>query len=85
MSDDTKVDDLPVPQPKEIDEKLSIQLRHMVGDNVLRARPNGEERCDNCLYYINPDETISYCWHPKLRILVGDQWWCQWWEAIPPE
>ena len=23
-----------------------------------------------------------YCWHPKLRILVGAQWWCQWWEVI---
>jgi hypothetical protein len=20
---------------------------------------------------------------PKLRILVGHDWWCQWWEAIP--
>jgi len=28
---------------------------------------------------------ISSCWHPKLRVLVGGQWWCQWWEAIPPE
>ena len=22
---------------------------------------------------------------PKLRILVGDVWWCQWWEAIPAD
>ena len=26
---------------------------------------------------------ISYCWHQKLRILVGGEWWCQWWEEIP--
>ena len=26
---------------------------------------------------------ISYCWHPKLRILVGAEWWCQWWDAVP--
>jgi hypothetical protein len=71
---------LPKPEPKEIDEKLSIQLRHLADDAVLRAQPNGEEKCGNCLYYIEPDKAISYCWHPKLRILVGEQWWCQWWE-----
>jgi hypothetical protein len=76
-------DDLPVPEPKEIDEKLSIQLRHMQEDNVLKGEPYGDERCDNCLYYMDPDVKISYCWHPKLRILVGGNWWCQWWEAIP--
>jgi len=54
----------------------------MIEDNVLKGQPYGDERCDNCLYYLNPDETISYCWHPKLRILVGGAWWCQWWEKI---
>jgi len=52
----------------------------MIEDNVLKGQPYGDERCDNCLFYLNADETISYCWHPKLRILVGGQWWCQWWE-----
>ena len=52
----------------------------MADDAVLRAVPNGNERCDNCLYYLNPDAELSYCWHPKLRILVGGEWWCQWWE-----
>jgi hypothetical protein len=73
-------DDLPVPEPKEIDEKLAIQLRHLAEDATLRATPYGDEKCDNCLYYMNPDAKISYCWHPKLRILVGGEWWCQWWE-----
>ena len=40
---------LPKPEPKEIDEKLSVQLRHLAEDPVLRGQPNGEERCDNCL------------------------------------
>jgi len=83
MADDEYV--IPKPEPKEVDEKLSLQLRHLAEDAVLRGRPNGDERCDNCLYYIEPAEKISYCWHPKLRILVGDQWWCQWWEEIPKE
>jgi hypothetical protein len=44
-----------------------------------------EERCDNCLYYLDTTEEISYCWHQQLRILVGADWWCQWWEKIPDE
>jgi len=78
-------EDLPKPEPKEIDEKLSLELRHLAEDALLRAKPNGDERCQNCLYYLNPDEELTYCWHQKLRILVGGDWWCQWWEKIPEE
>jgi hypothetical protein len=77
--------ELPRPEPKPIDEKLSLELRHLAEDAILRGKPNGEERCRNCLYYLNPDEDISYCWHPKLRILVGENWWCQWWEPMEEE
>lgn len=73
-------DDLPKPEPKEIDEKLALQLRHMIEDNVLKGVPYGDEKCANCLYYLDPDDKLAYCWHPKLRILVGSEWWCQWWE-----
>ena len=74
---------IPDPEPKEIDEKLSIELRHLSENAVLRAKPqHGNEKCDNCLYYLENTADISYCWHPKLRILVGGEWWCQWWEAI---
>jgi hypothetical protein len=75
-------DDLPKPEPKEIDEKNAIVLRHLMEDATLRAQPYGEEKCQNCLYYMNPDDKIAYCWHSKLRILVGGEWWCQWWEKI---
>jgi hypothetical protein len=71
------------PTPKPIDETRALELRHMADDAVLRAVPNGAESCANCLYYLNPDDELSYCWHPKLRILVGGQWWCQWWEQLP--
>lgn len=70
------------PQPKPEDDIRAMELRHVIEDAVLRAVPNGDERCDNCLYYANPDEELSYCWHPKLRILVGGAWWCQWWERL---
>ena len=64
-------------------EDRGIELGHMAENNVLRGHPSGEERCDNCRYYLEDYKDISYCWHPKLRILVGGNWWCQWWEAIP--
>ena len=34
---------IPEPEPKEIDEKLSIELRHLGDNAVLRAHPSGEE------------------------------------------
>ena len=74
---------IPEPEPKEIDEKLSIEMRHLADNAVLKAQPNGEEQCENCRYYLENSAAISYCWHPKVRILGGGEWWCQWWEAIP--
>jgi hypothetical protein len=76
---------IPEPEPKEIDEKNWLELRDLLERATLKSKPYGDEQCDNCRYYLNPEDSISYCWHPQLRILVGDVWWCQWWEAIPSE
>ena len=62
---------IPEPEPKEIDETLSMELRHLSENAVLKGRPSGDEKCENCRYYLEPTADISYCWHPKLRILVG--------------
>lgn len=70
------------PEPTELDEVRLRELTVLSEDAVLKGVPYGDEKCQNCLYYLNPDDRISYCWHPKLRILVGEQWWCQWWEEI---
>ncbi len=78
--------EIPEPEPKEIDEKLAIELRHLADNAVLKAQPQqGDEKCENCRYYLENTAEISYCWHPMLRILVGANWWCQWWEAIPED
>ena len=74
--------EIPPPEPKPIDEQNWLELSHLADRAVLRGEPNGEEECGNCLYYLNPDTSISYCWHQQLRILVGEKWWCQWWEKI---
>jgi hypothetical protein len=76
---------IPEPEPKEIDETLSMELRHLASNAVLKGKPSGNEQCENCRYYLEPYNDISYCWHPKLRVLVGSEWWCQWWDAIPED
>ncbi len=78
-------DDIPPPEPKEIDEKNWLELKGFIDRAVLRGQPHGDARCDNCLYYLDPDENLHYCWHPQIRILVGGEWWCQWWEPIPTD
>jgi hypothetical protein len=81
----TDTADLGMPEPTEEDERNNQQLQHLVEDAVLRGKPYGDEKCGNCLYYLDTDADLSYCWHPKIRILVGADWWCQWWEEIPAD
>jgi len=60
-----------------------MELQILASNAVLRGRPSGDEKCGNCRYYLDETADLSYCWHPKIRILVGDNWWCQWWDKIP--
>jgi hypothetical protein len=68
------------PEPQQVDEENALQLHHLVEDASLKAHPYGEERCRNCLYYLDADADFAYCWQPKVRIMVDQDWWCQWWE-----
>lgn len=81
MSDEP-VYDVGAPEPQPVDEENNSTLQHLVEDAILRGHPYQEEKCGNCLYYLDTDAEIAYCWHPELRILVGTEWWCQWWEEI---
>lgn len=74
---------IPEPEPKPVDETLSMELQILSSNAVLRGHPSGDERWANCRYYLDETADLSYCWHPKIRILVGDNWWCQWWEEAP--
>jgi hypothetical protein len=62
---------------------LPLELQILSSNAVLRGHPSGDERWANCRYYLDETADLSYCWHPKIRILVGDNWWCQWWEEAP--
>jgi hypothetical protein len=70
-------------EPTELDEARDRARESLADDAGLKGHPYGDERCRNCLFYLDVDDSISYCWHPKLRVLVGADWWCQWWEEIP--
>ena len=76
---------IPPPEPKPIDEKNWMELQHFMERAVLHGHPNGTEECRNCLYYLDTDSDLTYCWHQQIRVLVGEHWWCQWWEKIPEE
>ena len=72
-----------VVEPSEIDETTSMDLRILASTVSLKGSPSGTERCVNCAYYLEPTADLSYCWHPRLRILVGADWWCERWEPVP--
>jgi hypothetical protein len=76
---------IPPPEPKPIDEQLWLELKDKLERATLKGKPMGSEQCNNCLYYLDTDADISYCWHQTLRILVGAGLWCLWWEAIPED
>jgi hypothetical protein len=66
--------------PAPIDQKHRLLL-YKIEDSILQGFPYDDEKCGTCKYYIG-DEDIAYCNHMKLRILVGERWWCQWWEPV---
>ena len=70
-----------LPSPRE--EQMEQENQEFLGlqrKSKLRATANGDQRCDNCHYYVGEHKKIAYCDHPEVRILVGGGWWCQWWE-----
>jgi hypothetical protein len=73
-------DPVSAPVPEDIDETLALQLRVKSSDAHLKGRPSGDDRCETCVYYLEPTADVSYCWNRDLRILVGADWWCRWWE-----
>ncbi len=55
----------------------------LIEDQQWVAEPKFGEKCDTCLFYTEPGESVAYCWHPNIRVGVGHDHWCQWWEPQP--
>ena len=64
----------------DIDEARFGAAQRVIKLAALRGSPMEEDRCGTCLYYLEPDDNLSFCWQEKVQILVGSQWWCHFWE-----
>ena len=64
----------------EIDEARFAEANRVARIAALRPTPLDDDRCATCLYYLEPDEGMAFCWHEKLQILVDAGWWCHYWE-----
>ncbi len=66
-------------------EQKSHSMRQkftLVEDQQWVAEPKFGEKCEDCIFYAAPGESVSYCWHPNIRNGVGHDHWCQWWEPV---
>lgn len=61
-------------------EREGMMLMHRAEDALLDHQPHEGEKCKDCKWYVGFDG-VAYCWHQKIRMLVGPDWWCQWFET----
>ena len=64
----------------EVDEQKFQQAQRALKISALQAHPSDGDSCRSCLYYLEPASDFAFCWHEKLQILVGADWWCHYWE-----
>jgi hypothetical protein len=64
----------------EVDEARFQQAQRAAKISALRGTPLDDDRCGVCYYYLDPGAPLAFCWHDKLQILVGENWWCHFWE-----
>lgn len=65
----------------QVDEVRFGEAQRVVKVAALRGTPMDDDRCANCFYYLDPTEPLAFCWHEKLQMLVGSEWWCHYWET----
>ena len=66
----------------EVDEARFADAQRTIKVAALRGTPMEGDSCANCYYYLEPGESLAFCWQEKLQILVGAEWWCHYWEAV---
>lgn len=65
----------------EVDEARFEAAQRIIKIAALRGTPLEGDGCRNCYYFLEPGKSLAFCWHDKLQILVGSEWWCHYWEA----
>jgi predicted DNA-binding transcriptional regulator YafY len=66
----------------EVNEAEFNKAQRIVKVSALRGSPIEGDSCANCYYYLEPGADLAFCWHEKLHIMVGSQWWCHYWEMV---
>lgn len=64
----------------QVDEGRFNAAQRLIRVSALRGTPSDGDSCANCLYYLEPEADLSFCWHEKFQTLVGATWWCHYWE-----
>jgi hypothetical protein len=67
-----------------VDEERFAEAQRLLRLSALRGSPLEGDSCANCYYFLEPESDLAFCWHEKLQMLVGSQWWCHYWE-MPEE
>ena len=63
-----------------VDEERFEAAQRAAKVSALRGTPLEGDRCGTCFYFLDSGSDLSFCWHEKLQILVGSEWWCHFWE-----
>ena len=64
----------------QVDEAKFAAVQRAAKVSALRGTPLDGDRCATCFYFLERDAEYSFCWHEKLQMLVGADWWCHFWE-----
>jgi hypothetical protein len=67
-------------EPVVVDEARLAEFQRVARLAALRGTPLEGDSCGTCYYYLEPGAEFAFCWHEKVQILVGSQWWCHYWE-----
>ena len=71
------------PEPLALDEPAAAEAARLSAverEAVLRPAVYSGQDCSTCTFYLEEAAPLSFCWHPRVQVLVDRGWWCQWWE-----
>jgi hypothetical protein len=71
------VPDTPL-DPDDRDVDLAVAAQQRLGETGLGRSQDDHRRCGTCRHNLEPDDQLSYCWHPQQRSLVDAAWVCRW-------
>jgi cytochrome P450 len=74
IDDSAEVDESP-----RIDEARFQDVQRVISEAALTGRPTMGQRCSGCHFYLESADPMAFCWHERVQLLVGEDWWCHFW------